>query len=194
MFLIVTLIQNLLFRAKEINVQGSQKLQIFVFTHNSSFYINLKEWTKDPYTKKNRSFHLSAGPISSVIEQIKNKNEDIINNYDELWREAQFSYKQDQKQALWNQIRRILETYVKFNNRTASLENAVRKKIITAEDTEKKLIALQLVKIAHANSHSIDELMQDLSPWSKEQIRDAFKFVMESLGGQEYFEAHWNVQ
>lgn len=34
--------------------------------------------------------------------------------------------------------------------------------------------------------------MQDLSPWSKEQIRDAFKFVMESLGGQEHFEAHWN--
>jgi len=192
MFLIVTLIQNLLFRAKEINVQGSQKLQIFVFTHNSSFYINLKEWTKNPYTKKNHSFHLSAGPIGSVIEQIKDKNEDIINNYDELWREAQFSYQQDQKQALWNQIRRILETYVKFNNRTASLENAVREKIIAAEDTEKKLIALQLVKIAHANSHSIDELMQDLSPWSKEQIRDAFKFVMESLGGQEHFEAHWN--
>ncbi|MGV2847608.1 AAA family ATPase [Limosilactobacillus fermentum] len=191
MFLIVTLIQNLLFRAKEINTSGDQRLQIFVFTHNSSFYINLKEWTKNPYTKKNYSFHLSASPSGSTIEQINRKNEDIINNYDELWREAQFSYQQNQKQALWNQIRRILETYVKFNNRTASLETAVRDKIIAAEDNEKKLIALQLVKIAHANSHSIDELMQDLSPWSKEQIRDAFEFVMEVLGGQEHFEAHW---
>lgn len=192
MFLIVTMIQNLFFKAKELNTSGNRKLQIFVLTHNSSFYINLKEWTRNPYTKSNRSFHLSSTSVGSLIEKIAGQDDDIINNYDELWREARFSFDTNQKQALWNQIRRILETYVKFNNWSSSLETVVREKIIAAEDTEKKLIALQLVKIAHANSHSIDDLMQDLSPWSKEQIRDAFEFVMEVLGGCKHFKAHWN--
>lgn len=192
MFLIITLIQNLLFKAKKIDADGNRKLQIIVLTHNSSFYINLKEWAGNPYTKKNRCFHLFATPHGSVIEKISNKKEDIINNYDELWQEAKFSFDANQKQTLWNQIRRILETYIKFNNYSDSLEHTVRDKIISAKDTEKKLIALQLVKIAHVNSHSIDDLMQDLSPWSKEQIRDAFKFVMNILGGGEHFDSHWN--
>ncbi len=192
MFLIITLIQNLLFQAKNINADGNRKLQIIVLTHNSSFYINLKEWTGNPYTKKNHSFHLFATPHGSIIKKISNKKEDIINNYDELWQEAKFSFDANQKQTLWNQIRRILETYIKFNNYSESLEHTIRDNIISAEDTEKKLIALQLVKIAHVNSHSIDDLMQDLSPWSKEQIRDAFKFVMNILGGGEHFDSHWN--
>lgn len=192
MFLIITLIQNLLFQTKNINADGNRKLQIIVLTHNSSFYINLKDWTRNPYTKKNHSFHLFATPHGSVIKKISSKKEDIINNYDELWKEAKFSFDANQKQTLWNQIRRILETYIKFNNYSENLEHTVRDHIISAEDTEKKLIALQLVKIAHVNSHSIDDLMQDLSPWSKEQIRDAFKFVMNILGGGEHFDAHWN--
>ena len=74
----------------------------------------------------------------------------------------------------------------------SSMEVVLDEFVKSAEDTEKKLIALQLVKIAHVNSHSIDDLMQDLSPWSKEQIRDAFEFVMIILGGGEHFDSHWN--
>lgn len=194
MFLIVTMIQNLFFRTRELNDSRQGKLQAFVLTHNSSFYLNLKEWTRNPYTGKNRSFRLIANSAGTEITTLQKKDEDILNNYDELWREARSSFESNQKQTLWNQIRRILETYIKFNNWSGTIETAVRDSVLSQENTEQKLIALQLIKIAHANSHSIDDLMQDLSPWSVEQIINAFRFVIGQLGGEAHFDSHWSTE
>lgn len=191
-FLIITLIQRLLFTIEDCNKE-QYRYQIFTFTHNSGFYLNVKQWSRDPYkSKKNRFYHFESDGNQTSIVRIDKKDRDIVNNYDEIWREARFSFDHDMKQTMWNQFRRILETYLKFNNRDGGgLNEEIRAAFPDGDQESQKIIALQLVKTANANSHSIDDLMEDISPWTKQQILDSFRLVFHSLKGDQHFEVHW---
>ena len=76
-----------------------------------------------------------------------------------------------------NPIRRILETYLKFN-------------AIDTRDFYKNIIGAK--KLFDVNSHSIDDLEAELNGKSKKQLIDLLEECFNSNGAKSHFDSHWN--
>lgn len=155
----------------------SENRQLFILTHNIHFYLNVRYdwWRKAPSTKL--TLHLKKINGKSKIDPIETQNEDLKTSYDALWTELRWLYQQDKPNFMLNPIRRIFETFSKFNNISPS--------VLFKSDAEAK-------KLFDVNSHSIDDLEAELNGKTKEDIISKVSEIFRSNNAQSHFEKYWS--
>lgn len=146
---------------------------IFILlTHNIHFYLNVKYGCK--YDKCN-FYHLRKVKNSVDIFRIVSAEKDFKTNYAALWQELQFLLSQDNASPnmLLNPIRRIIETYTKFNglNQSDFFVNTPGAR-----------------KLFNVNSHSIDDLEAELNGKLKQEIVALFKSCFEENNAIAHFQ------
>lgn len=166
-YLIINELQLLMNKMKETD-------KFILLTHNNHFYLNVE------YPKKygkNSYIHLLSNGRKTKIKTIENKNQDFKTSYAGLWEEVKFLYQSEASpELLLNPIRRIIETYTKFN----------------VLDTEKFYDNNKdALKLFHVNSHSIDDLEADLNGKSKEEIIQMLKDCFSDNYAEEHFNSYW---
>lgn len=156
----------------------SENQQLFILTHNIHFYLNVRYdwWRKAPKTKL--TLHLKKIDGKSKILPIETQDKDLKTSYDALWTELRWLYQQDKPDFMLNPIRRIFETFSKFNNISPS--------VLFKNDAEAK-------KLFDVNSHSIDDLEADLNGKTKEDIISKVSAIFRSNNAQSHFEKYWIV-
>lgn len=170
-YLIISYLQDLINNLSETQ-------QLFILTHNIHFYLNVRYdwWRKAPKTKL--TLHLKKIDGKSKILPIENQDKDLKTSYDALWTELRWLYQQDKPDFMLNPIRRIFETFSKFNNISPS--------VLFKNDAEAK-------KLFDVNSHSIDDLEADLNGKTKEDIISKVSAIFRSNNAQSHFEKYWIV-
>lgn len=156
----------------------SENQQLFILTHNIHFYLNVRYdwWRKAPKTKL--TLHLKKIDGKSKILPIETQDKDLKTSYDALWTELRWLYQQDKPDFMLNPIRRIFETFSKFNNISPS--------VLFKNDAEAK-------KLFDVNSHSIDDLEAELNGKTKEDIISKVSDIFRSNNAQSHFEKYWSV-
>lgn len=151
--------------------------KFILLTHNKHFYINAKYQMK---YDKDCAIHFQSINGKTVINKIDNKEKDFKTSYEALWDELKILYNYDQANAelLLNPIRRIIETYTKFN-------------AVSLTKFYDKLSGAK--KLFDVNSHSIDDLQAELNGKTKQEILDLFKQCFYSNNAEGHFDAHWNI-
>lgn len=129
-----------------------------LLTHNKHFYINVRynhKYNKDKFIR----FH-SNGTKTQIITLVKDED-DFKTSYESLWIELKLLYEYDVTSAdmLLNPIRRIIETFTKFN--------ALDKTNFCNEVSGAK-------KLFDVNSHSIDDIEAELNGKTKQEVIQMF--------------------
>ena len=116
-----------------------------LLTHNNHFYMNVTYSFDD---KQARRIHFNKNGHTTSFKVIPNKYADIKTSYEALWSELKFIYDSDASpDMMLNPIRRIIETFTKFNG-------------LKQADFCAKVSGAK--KLFDVNSHSIDDLEADL--------------------------------
>lgn len=175
-YLIVSKLQKLLKETKT----SEDKRQIFILTHNTHFYCNVRfHWwngEKQPSTKK--TFHLEKCGEKTKIKTIQTKSDDIETSYDELWEEVIFLYKNKKPNFMLNPLRRILETYKEFNK-------------ISDEELYFKNEGAK--KLFNVNSHGIEDFQTDLNGKNEEDIMNIVEDIFKNLNATKHFNHYWKI-
>lgn len=157
------------------DINGNDRF--ILLTHNKHFYINAKYQMK---YDKDCAIHFQSINGKTVINKIDSKEKDFKTSYQALWDELKILYSYDQANAelLLNPIRRIIETYTKFN---AVSQTKFYDKVSGAK------------KLFDVNSHYIDDLQAELNGKTKQDILDLFKQCFYANNAVGHFDAHWNI-
>lgn len=149
--------------------------RFLLLTHNNHFYLNVKYARK---YKDDMFLHLLSNGKKIIFEFLTKADEDFCTSYEALWKELIFLYNNEGASPgmLLNPMRRIIETYTKFN---AIGHNAF---------CDKKSGAMKLFNV---NSHSIDDLEADLCGKDKRDIAYIFCDCFNLNGALEHFKRHW---
>ena len=179
-YLIIEELQNLMGEL----LRNKKNDKIILMTHNVHFYINVKydfDKRKNDYEKNNNFIRLISDTKKTKIKYIKNKDDDFKTNYESLWHETKIlsTLSTCDPAILLNPIRRIVETYTKFNG--------VDKKVFLSKIEGAK-------KFFDVNSHSIDDLEADLNGKSKENIIEIFKECFEKNNSMEHLKKFWKEE
>ena len=178
-YLIIEELQKLM---KEL-FQNNKDNKFILMTHNVHFYINVKyDFDKDDDYKKKRNFiRLVSDTKKTKINYIKNKDDDFETSYESLWHEINILFRLSSCNPvmLLNPMRRIVETYTKFNG-------------IKQRNFLSKVEGAN--KFFNVNSHGIDDLEADLNGKSKENIIEIFKECFEKNNSIEHFKIFWKEE
>ena len=177
-YLIITELQKIL-KDTEKNELGQDMDTKFkndikvIMTHNNHFYLNVKYGIKN--YNNNYFYHFRKGD-KTAIKLLTSEKDDFKTNYEQLWQELIFLYDSKKPEFMINPIRRICESFEKFNNLD-------KNKFYRNHPDAKKLLDV--------NSHSIDDLEADLNGKSEDEIKSIFKslFVDNEFGN--HFNAYW---
>ncbi|WP_239751161.1 AAA family ATPase [Mammaliicoccus sp. H-M34] len=168
-YLIITELQKLL--------RNIGKRQVFILTHNVHFYLNTRyQWwngsSKSNYDKT--TYHLIKNGVKTQVSRIDNKDDDLKTSYDSLWSEVKWLNSYKKPDMMLNPLRRIFETYQKFNKIEDMFYN----------DTEAS-------KLFNVNSHSIDDFEADLNGKNEVELMNKVKRIFYDLGAEEHFNHYW---
>lgn len=148
--------------------------QLFILTHNIHFYLNVRyHWWNGSKSDK-KTFHLIKNDIKTRIRIIENKDEDLKTSYDALWSEVEWLYNNKRPNAMLNSLRRIFETYAKFNK----IDN------IFFNDVESQ-------KLFNVNSHSIDDLEADLNGKTEDDLMSKVEQIFNDNNALNHFSHYW---
>ncbi|WP_242821351.1 AAA family ATPase [Candidatus Arthromitus sp. SFB-mouse] len=178
-YLIINDLQRIM---RKIEREDDKKL--IILTHNCHFYLNVKhdrkyEDDKLEYINDNKIskfIKLISDGKKTNIEYVKKREDDFTTSYDLLWKELGNLYNNNaSSDILYNPMRRILETYIKFNclDQGGFYENSPFFK-----------------KACDVNSHSIDDFEHDLSGISKIELINDFKSCLEKNHGEKHFKEY----
>ena len=154
------------------------KNKIIILTHNSHFYLNVKH-NYSSYDK-NIFIRLESNGKNTIIKRLKNKDNDFKTNYEALWLELIFIYNDSPSASmLLNPIRRIIETFTKFNciNKSNMLSH------VTGAE-----------KLFNVNSHSIDDLEAELNGKNKQEILKIMRKCFEEEGAKDHFDKYCKIE
>lgn len=174
-YLIIISIQKLL---KNLNDTD----QVFILTHNVHFYINVRYrwWNRNGKSSNEKTtIHLVKSPDGNSFRLITSIDEDLKTTYEALWAELRWMYEQRKPEFMLNPIRRIFETYAKFNQIDTSLlyrDNKVAEKLF------------------NVNSHSVEDIedfSSDPNGRSREEIMNLVKEVFDNNNAISHFNKHW---
>ncbi|HEA3279466.1 TPA: AAA family ATPase [Pasteurella multocida] len=171
-YLIIEELQKL----KDKKITNNEK--IIILTHNIHFYLNVKF---DCNYNKNNFYHLVRNGNNTILNKINKKEDDFDTSYSALWKELKILYGKDDitENMLLNPIRRIIETYTKFNG-------------ITQSDFFKNISGAR--KLFNVNSHSIDDLDAELNGKTKREIIDLFKECFEQNNAINHYTKFFGVE
>lgn len=169
-YLIIKEIQNLYQnQSRKYNTHND----IFIcMTHNAHFYLNLKP-QKNNYSKDNyRFYRMDMGGIAHITQPV----DDFNTHYEQLWLELRSLYTYNFINSMLNSMRRIVETYIKFNK----LDSNVFYKDM--EDHK---------KIFDVNSHSMDDLTSELNGKDREALKNMFSALFKSNNAENHYNSFW---
>lgn len=173
-YMIIDELQNLMKK-----IQSDDKM--IILTHNNHFYLNVKygrKYKDDKKGKADRFIRFLSNGTTTAFKIITTENDDFKTNYEALWKDAR--YLNDDENAspemLLNPIRRIIETYTKFNmiDKTKFYENQSGAK-----------------KLFDVNSHSIDDFEADLNGKTKADIVLLLERCFKDNNSEEHFRKYW---
>lgn len=153
------------------NKKNNSQNTLVMLTHNTHFYLNQKfeieRFNRDAKDKTDLDFlfHMLSDKVQTVFYKIEDQSKDYKTSYEQLWEELAYLAKNisdENSHLLLNPIRRIIETFTKFNG-------------INTYDFYHKVGIDEFYKLNNVNSHSIDDLEADLSGKSKKEILAMFK-------------------
>ena len=183
-YLIITEIQKL-YTDKYRDKFDSVKDYFVCLTHNAHFYLNVQpqgyfkeqkiiDGKKLEISKydKNNFYRLENGNLKRITSQ----SDDFNTHYEFLWIELQSLYANDLLNSILNSMRRIIETYTKFNK-----INPV--KFYKDQEEHKKLFDV--------NSHSIDDHSMETIGKDKDRLIAMFKELFESNNAIDHFNTYW---
>lgn len=129
-----------------------------LLTHNKHFYINVRYNHK---YNKDRFIRFQSNSLKTQIIILEKDEDDFKTSYESLWIELKLLYEYDVTSAdmLLNPIRRIIETFTKFN---ALDKTNFCNKVSGAK------------KIFDVNSHSIDDIEAELNGKTKQEVIQMF--------------------
>ncbi|MDR1818157.1 MAG: AAA family ATPase [Puniceicoccales bacterium] len=167
-----------------------------LLTHNLHFYLNVRpnynEAEENKMVKRNKKqldankkektfyerngyFVLKNGGTHTTIQPIPNHDSDFKTSYAALWEDLMFLYENDKPISMLNNCRRIIETYMKFNN--------VEKKFYDGSEFVRKLF--------NVNSHSIDDQENELNGKTREEIKNMLYALFKDNNAEEHFKNYW---
>lgn len=183
-YLIITEMQKL-YKDNYKDKFKSQKDYFICLTHNAHFYLNIQPQGNFKEKKlingeikeiskydKNNFYRLENGEFKLISSQ----KEDFNTHYELLWIELHSLYEKDLLNSMLNSMRRIIETYIKFNK--INPENFYKDK-----EEHKKLFDV--------NSHSIDDHSMETVGKDKDTLIAMFKDVFETNHAIEHFGTYW---
>lgn len=151
--------------------------QLFILTHNIHFYINVRYgWWEKKLKNNRKTLHFRKTGVYTDIIPILTKDKDLKTGYDGLWEELKWLYNKKKPGYMLNPIRRILETFLKFEGITAT--------DFYSDDEEAR-------KYFDVNSHSLDELEADLNGKEEDAIIRQLRDIFERKGFLRHFISHW---
>lgn len=174
-YLIILQLQKLLNNLRDTD-------QIFILTHNIHFYLNVRYmwWRgKKAQLDKKKTIHLFKVNGKSDWKIISSEDSDLKTSYQALWNELRWLYQQQKPDFMLNPIRRIMETYLKFNQ-------------INSSDFYKDFSEIE--KLFNVNSHAIDDIDDfetDANGKTPEEIIDLMKQIFIENGGENHFISNW---
>jgi len=152
--------------------------RIIIMTHNNHFYLNVKYKYNNKYDN-NLYLRLESNGVKTYIRKIDNLEDDFRTNYEALWQELIFIYNNAPSDSmLLNPIRRIIETFTKFN---CIKKSKMLGHVAGAE------------KLFNVNSHAIDDLEAELNGRNKKDIIRMMKKCFEKEHHLEHFDKYWNI-
>ena len=152
--------------------------KIIILTHNNHFYLNITYDFRKCF-KNNCYIRLNSDGKRTKIKKICKESDDFKTSYEALWKELEFLYLEAPNSSmLLNPIRRIIETFTKFNcmNKSKMLQEVVGAK-----------------KMFDVNSHSIDDLEADLNGKEKKEIMKIVEECFLKVGAKEHFDNYWSI-
>ncbi|WP_337993630.1 AAA family ATPase [Lysinibacillus sp. CNPSo 3705] len=183
-YMIITEIQKL-YTDKYRNKFNSQKDIFVCLTHNAHFYLNVQpqgnfkepkiiDGKKVEISKydKNYFYRLENGEVKRITSQ----REDFNTHYELLWIELQSLYSNNLLNSMLNSMRRIIETYTKFNK--------INPVDFYKDKEEHK-------KLFDVNSHSIDDHSMETIGKDKDSLIAMFKELFESNNAIGHFNTYW---
>ncbi|CAM4234292.1 hypothetical protein AT575_00285 [Streptococcus penaeicida] len=179
-YIIITEIQELM---KPIDKNRTNDILI-IMTHNSHFYINVKynRLYKDGKDLNNHDclgdkfIRLQKKDSITSIKILESEGQDFTTSYELLWKELGFLYNNDKPNLMLNSIRRIIETFTKFNRIDNFYQNN-----------------REAQKLFNVNSHSIDDLESELNGKSKDQIISMMRKCFKDSNLEKHFNSHWKA-
>ncbi|MEG0416023.1 MAG: AAA family ATPase [Erysipelothrix sp.] len=156
----------------------SESDKVIILTHNNHFYLNVKysrRYNQDKFIR------FMPNGKSTDFKIITNENDDFKTNYQALWDELKFLYNNElaKPEMLLNPIRRIIETFTKFN--------AINKNDFYKNQAGSK-------KLFDVNSHSIDDLEAELNGKEKTEILKIMKQCFVDNNSRDHFSNFWNIE
>lgn len=167
-----------LYKGEDKNKYDINKDIMVILTHNIHFYLNVQPQGnfKDDKGRtkydKNNFYRID----NHKFVKITSEKEDFKTSYEALWVELKDLYDCGHKNSMLNTMRRIIETYMKFNS---------LKQETFYKGTE------QYLKLFNVNSHSIDDLSAESYSETKEEMRDLFRQIFKDNGGIDHFNSYW---
>lgn len=168
-YLIISKLQDLL--------KNIGNRQVFILTHSAHFYLNLRYrwWNNNGKQAGDRAtLHLKKTGVKSKAIHIYDAKDDLCTSYDALWKEVRWLYDEGHPDYMLNPLRRIFETYQKFNG---------------IKDLYKDNAEAQ--KLFNVNSHSIDDLEADLNGKNEEAIMKIVESIFKEIDGLDHFRHYW---
>ncbi|WP_393964664.1 AAA family ATPase [Exiguobacterium sp. S22-S28] len=183
-YLIITEIQKI-YNSQYPEKFNSVKDYFICLTHNAHFYLNVqphghrvekkiidgKEVEISKYDK-NKFYRLENG----VFNHIDSFKKDFSTHYEFLWLELKDLYLHNLVNSMLNSMRRIIETYIKFNKKNLM-------KFYKNYEEHKKLFDV--------NSHSIDDYSIEMIGKDKDSLISMFRELFVANDALEHFETYW---
>lgn len=183
-YLIITEIQNL-YRGHYTDKFISNKDYFICLTHNAHFYLNIQPHGnyKEKKVIKGKTVEISKYDKynfyrleNGKFKLISSQKEDFNTHYELLWIELRSLYESDLLNSMLNSMRRIIETYIKFNK-------IYLIHFYKGKEEHKKLFDV--------NSHSIDDHSMETIGKDKDTLIAMFKEVFEANNAVEHFRIYW---
>lgn len=146
-----------------------------LLTHNKHFYLNVKH---NHNYRRDKFIRFQTNGAKTHIICLAKDAEDFKTSYESLWTELRILYEYDQisENMLLNPIRRIIETFTKFN---ALDKTTFCNKVSGAK------------KLFDVNSHSIDDIEAELNGKTKQEIIQMFYDCFEKNEYGTHFFKYW---
>lgn len=176
-YLIIWELQRL-YQGKDRDKFNEDRDIMAILTHNIHFYLNVQPHgnfkDKKDRTKydKNNFYRIDHHEFIKILSE----KDDFKTNYEAMWVELKDLYECGHKLSMLNTMRRIIETFLKFN--------AFNQEIFY-KDNE------QYLKLFNVNSHGIDDTTAVQYTETIDEMRDLFYQIFKDNHYEEHFKHYW---